>query len=246
MKIVQPNVQLSKVDRQLIVFISRIILEAADGNYGENFPKDSVMLSEADAETLLVLLTELLDRKEFHEKMAFVSSVGFFHDDNDKWRKLYFQKSGKAPIHSTQKWLEFRQRLGHQVEAYIRGRAPKYMEFDYFMQMEKGLFDAIGLSPRVSDVLTKFVYLQRSEVEAIRVDKRGGVNLITKGFRPIMRCLQNKYIAKGGIAISSQKLCGIATVVANTGVYFSTRDWGVAGTISTMAGGLAMIGGNDD
>lgn len=38
--------------------------------------------------------------------------------------------------------------------------------------------------------------------------------------------------------VSHTELCAAATFVANSSVIFTTRDWGVAGTISCMAGAL--------
>ena len=39
---------------------------------------------------------------------------------------------------------------------------------------------------------------------------------------------------------SSTQVSGLATVVVDVTVLFTSRDWGVAGTMSTIGGGLAM------
>ena len=43
-----------------------------------------------------------------------------------------------------------------------------------------------------------------------------------------------------GLRVSRERLVGTATIVSDLSVMFTTRDWSVAGTLSTMAGALIM------
>lgn len=45
--------------------------------------------------------------------------------------------------------------------------------------------------------------------------------------------------------MSATRIAAALTVVSNSSVLFTTRDWSVAGTLSTMAGALAAAAASD-
>ena len=245
MRIQEPRPQLSKNDKAIICLLADLLIQQFDHNDANNgnLSDQHIIISEENASELLRLINILLDSREFHERVLFVESIGFSHSDDDRWKKIFFKKSDRIPVQTTQKWLAFRKRLGHSVSTMPYTQNVEYMQFDHFMKMEGMLFENIGLDPRVSSVLLKTVKMMEDEVERRRRQDCGPIKFISGVIVPLKKLLDDKKVVRGGIALSGTKIAGLATLVSNCSILFTTRDWGVAGTISTMASGLAVMAG---
>lgn len=113
------------------------------------------------------------------------------------------------------------------------------MPLSHFLKMERVLLENSSLSPRVRNLVMKAVNNQQAHLEDIRDCRatlpEGAVSKLPVRVIDSVR----KSMASDNSPISSHKITGLMTVVADMSVLFTTRDWGVTGTLSTMAGGLA-------
>ena len=242
MRIQEPSPKLSKNDLEIILLIAEIVIQGSgNGNAEGNISEKFSVVTEEKGRELLRLLENLLENKEFREKVFFVEGVGFGHGSDEKWKRLFFRGAGRRAVHSTQKWEAFNDRIRHNSSHHTYARATRRMDFEHFMKMEEILFDKIGIDPRVKDLFLETVSLMREDVEKHREQSIGTVRIIADAIIPLMKILEDENLMSGGVAISSARLSGLATLVSNCSVLFSTRDWGIAGTISTMAGSLAML-----
>ena len=108
------------------------------------------------------------------------------------------------------------------------------MTFDYFVSMERKLLRTLAIDPRVQDLLERTLLASQQQIENAR---SGNAPIPTghsvesvKAFRDAMRRERR---------VLRTYATSTIFLVADTGVLFSTRDWSVAGTLSTMAGAIA-------
>lgn len=114
------------------------------------------------------------------------------------------------------------------------------MSFEHFLDMERKLFEAAGLTKPLIDLLMSFIDSQRAYVELAR---RGKQSIASGAIKRLM--LEGiERIPTSLTVMPTSRVAGIATVVANMSVLFATRDWGVAGTLSTIAGAAVAAGGS--
>lgn len=68
---------------------------------------------------------------------------------------------------------------------------------------------------------------------------------VSRIFDPVLEKLKNNSDLLGGDStLSKSRLAAVISIVINSSVLFTTRDWSVTGTLSTMAG--AMIAASDE
>ena len=112
------------------------------------------------------------------------------------------------------------------------------MDIDKFMTLERKLIESTGLHPRVRDLIMRTVRAKEASIESIR---NGDATLpkgsLTKLPLRIAQEIQASRLV-GVKPMSTQKMVGIITIVADTSVLFTTRDWNVVGTLSNLAGAL--------
>jgi hypothetical protein len=106
--------------------------------------------------------------------------------------------------------------------------------------MERKLLTSAQLNPRVVNFVLKIVAAQDAELEAIRAGNRSLVRDAVHNTIAIplakLRSMHGKIIDRD---LSATRIAAAMTVVCNISVLFTTRDWSVTGTLSTMAGALA-------
>lgn len=116
------------------------------------------------------------------------------------------------------------------------------MPLDHFVEMERRLLIANNLNPRVRAVIMNVVTAHLDRLQQTRL----GQSPLTSGSvsqlpTQISAHVRSQFMSEGGAQASLGKVAGLMTVVADGSVLFTTRDWGVAGTISTMAGALVAV-----
>ncbi len=238
MSIRQPTPALSTSDKELLALLSRLLIEQLDdGGPMSNKAPDRVTLSDAEARRLFRLLTQLTSTREFLENSHFVEGITLPQAQSNKaLREIYFagrKRHGKSRAASSMKWADFEGRFGWVPLAWRVAANP--MSFEHFLDMERKLFESAELTKPVVDLLMSFIDSQRAYVELAREGKQP---LVSGSIRRLMLDgLQSAERLSSSLAdMPTSKVAGIATVVANMSVIFSTRDWGVAGTLSTIAG----------
>jgi hypothetical protein len=134
------------------------------------------------------------------------------------------------------RWHEFLSRLGRSTN---RSRYIKPMTAQYFERMEAKLLDEAGMPYGARNAVLQLIKSERSRLEAARNGHRvipyGTIRQVIMGICP------RGPREKKSMHVSTTQIAAGLTIIADTSVLFTTRDWGVAGTLSTMAGGLAGV-----
>lgn len=249
MLIYEPQPKLSSTERALLHLLAELI--AGQSNGQTNLPTDGAILSEREAATLLRLLEEFASSKKFVESAYFVERVtqGDLENDSDlreiflSWRKFYGRSRAMASTH----WFDFTLRLGRSRSkfGYVRGltKNPNEMPYRHFREMERLLLKRSGVSDRVQSLILSVIDKFENDVEASRHgDKPLPSGSISKLPTIISESIVNDVkFNLGTFNLNGAQAAGLMTVIADVSVLFTTRDWGVAGTLSTIAGGLAAV-----
>jgi len=107
-----------------------------------------------------------------------------------------------------------------------------------FVEMEVHLLRALRVHPALEKLIEDLV-IRRSDLFE-RLERREQILSLGQIRRSVMFLVEHLRGSLGGIHVPKNQIVGVATLVSDVTVMFSTRDWGVAGTLSTMAGALAM------
>ncbi len=244
MAIYRPGPKLSKRDKQLLQLTAQLLLQNSEFDpTSTNLPEGTVPLSDSEAEELADLLDALVSHKSFLETSYFVEEITAQDDRNESTLKEIYlssrKRGGRSRAMGSSHWSEFEWRLGIRKNI-VRGTRTERMPFRHFIEMERRLFSSLGMHPRVASLLLRVIELHHREI----VKLRARVSTIPRNtFKDAISNLTEK-IRSNDIRlayenlVSRTELCAVATFVANSSVIFTTRDWGVAGTISCMAGAL--------
>lgn len=240
MAIYPPQPLLTPTDKELLVLLSKIVLEENRHSYDGNVGADRLLIGDEDAAALCNLLTEYSNSRVLVRAATFAEMVadGKLSDDS-KAREVYLKsrsERGRTRVLSSRQWADFRARLGLAVPAYSTGVVP--MEPIQFVEMEVRLLRALRVHPALEKLIEDLVIRRTDLFE--RFEKREQIlssGQIRRGFISLAERLSGSL---GGIHVSKAQIVGVATVVSDVTVMFSTRDWGVAGTLSTITGALAM------
>lgn len=236
-----PRPQLSKSDKRLIVLLSRVLSETSKSSRSKNVCEDITVFSDAEFSELSDLIEEYIHSKQFIDGSLFVEEMSN-GDSEGRAKKIYLDRLGKSRVMSSMKWADFETRLGSS-DSITSYRRTQRMENDYFRNLESRLLRSCGVNANVTELVISMIDLQNQQIDELRSKRRqlrrGFIKEIV--FNPI-RSLRDKFESSTNkisrLEIPTQKLVGAITVVSDTSVLFTTRDWGVAGTISTMAGAM--------
>lgn len=254
MTIRRPSPRLGAENKRLLELLDQLLASAKPPEEHGNKAANTVVLSDNEAAELGRHFERLLQSREFLEAVYFVDQIyGRSTVDFNALKSIFVagskRKGRRAQIMSTAKWHEFLVRLGAE-KPMASSRAVQPMSFDHFLRMEETLlFKTLGFDARARDVLLHLVSGGRSKHErGVEFDftKMRGERL-DRPYEPedsVFRRIKERAQAMFSDSIrkeaSSQQLAGLTTLVTNVSVMFTTRDWGVAGTISTMCGAIPL------
>ena len=133
------------------------------------------------------------------------------------------------------------------------------MSFDHFLEMERRLLKHLELRVQTREIVLHIVSESRDKhEEMVRNSQDKPESLIPFDFGEMRgERLDRPYEAeestfkrlKDSIQLFSdpmkretsvRRLAGLLTIVSNSSVLFTTRDWSVAGTTSTMCGAVPL------
>jgi hypothetical protein len=244
MPVYPPTPEFSAADKRLLLLMSKLALESlAHHAAGRNLPSDRVSLTNDEAAELVASLEQFVNSREFLEAASFVEGITSPDPHEEKrTREIYLsvrKRKGRSRALASTHWAEFRIRLGMSNQGARNARAMP-MEFDYFRHMERDLLLAAGIDPRVVDLADRLILKKRSELEQMR----SGQLAIGRGNlkRTVAGPIKDGRINGAGIldqGISTLRVLASIQIVTDISVLFTTRDWSVAGTLSTMSGALA-------
>jgi hypothetical protein len=245
MALYPPTPSLSTHDKRLIELMARLLLEQLNNQFSDsNRTADEVVLTDEEANELMGLVNQLVESKEFAETAFFVEGLTDANTSNDRQlREIYLSargRNGRSRALASYHWAEFRVRLGI-VESPVWNVAAAPMSLDHFHQMERKLLMAAGVTPRVADFVMKIVTAQDTGLQQLREKKRSLPRGIVKRaiWDPFSRLVGKGAHRSCDRLVSATRVAAALTLMSNISIMFTTRDWGVAGTLSTMAGALA-------
>lgn len=236
MPIYTPQPALSPTEKQILRILAEALIEIPGDWRASNLPSGQVPLSDQSAAKLLILLEEYVASQKFRERTEFIELLGS-DGSSKRAREIYLRgrsEAGRTRVAASWQWGDFQLRLGigHDI---ARGSTANYMDFAHFLRMEERLLAELQLHPRVKALVIQMVVDRRSEVEAVRNGRmkiqQGSVRDVP---RPIIVELKQTK-PDGGHMLPLGKVVALATLTADLSVMFTTRDWGVAGTLSAMA-----------
>lgn len=239
MRIVRPQPTLSDTDKALLELIAQLVLSFPDASSDTNVVARSIPLSDSEARELCDLLTQLLAHPDFVKGVGFVELMADpTTSTSDRAREAYLSgrtRAGKLRVMASRQWAEFQARLGLR---HATSAPPSFaMSTEQFHEMERRLLEDLRVHPALSRQIRLLIYGQSPEMDRLRM----GAPVLKMGqILTSVRRLTDDLKAMGSTCIPRTQLVGIATVVVDTSVLFTTRDWSVAGTLSAIAGGVAM------
>jgi len=246
MAIYPPTPVFSETDKKLIILMTKLLTEKLEKDApSSNLPVGIVALTDQEADELLERLEALINSREFTESCYFVEGLTLPGSiDEPRLREIYLsarkrrgRKRALASIH----WSEFQVRLGI-IKNATRGTHARQMDLEYFQKMERRLLAATGIHPQVAELIMRFINAQAKETETVRSGRRslqhGSIRPIVAD--PIYRWRESRLQSRD-LRVPAASIAAAITIVADISVLFTTRDWSVTGTLSTMAGALAAM-----
>ena len=246
MAIYKPELLLSRNDREALVLLGQLALASQD-ELGGNNVGDVVALSPVEAVRLLQLLEDFVSSRLFLEGSYFAEEIGNGDaDSNERLKGIYLSwrsRRGFTTVLAGQRWRElvFRAGFNSSEDAWIwphaLQRSPlRPMKLDHFLGMERKLAAVSGLHPRVQKLLLTFVESRLPNIKALRDRKAkilpGEVRSCVERF---ISDLSDHSIGRERAPMKQSRVVAIATIVMDTAALFSTRDWTIAGVISSLA-----------
>ena len=246
MSIVTPTPVLSESDKRLISLMSKLLIDQtyrADGR--SNVSGNAIILTDSEANELLQRIENLVASHQFIEASYFVEGLTVPEEsEKSNLREIYLsarQRRGRTRALASTHWAEFQVRLGIG-QATLWGINARPMSMSYFQKMERKLLSTAGLHPRVVDLVMHVIELQSKAIEDIRHSRRS----LSRGaikqavFESFLK-LRDQFSHIRDPQISSARIAAAITIVSDISILFTTRDWSVTGTLSTIAGASTQV-----
>jgi hypothetical protein len=251
MAIYPPEPFLTSFDKELLRLLSELVLQEEQG-WVANRHKGLAELSDTEARLLVELLEEFIASKRTQEASYLIERI-FSGDTGDlkRAREIYLRgrvERGRTRAVASVQWNEFLMRLGiypsTQVDRIYWHRASaRPMSSEYFLQMESRLLAATGVHPRIRSLILDYVQLNMSGLTRVLSGEeklaKGQVLMKPKKIKDELKFSLNHPV--GQRPQSVKKIIGTMTIVMDMSVLYTTRDWSVAGTMSTIAGALPLV-----
>lgn len=253
MTIQKPSPGLNRDTQRLLELLDELLSHADIVDHVGNRSANTVLLSDKEGSELALLFDRLLESRDFIETLYFVDQLyGRSEPDLNALKTIFVaaskRKGRPVNIQSTLKWQQFMIRLGVKLPMWPNHNI-RPMPFDYFLRMERQLLEYLRLNDHTCQIMMKIVERGRERQEQIRkfnFDEIRGERLdrlyepqssLLARVRKRAREIFSDTIRRD---VSAEQLGGLAIIVSNSAVMFTTRDWGVAGTISTMSGAVPL------
>ncbi|HKJ00416.1 MAG TPA: hypothetical protein VKB51_18225 [bacterium] len=240
-----PTPIFSKSEKRLLFLMVRLLLENMDQHADSNLPPGMVALTDKEADELVRSLEALVGKREFVEACYFVQ--GLTNPDSAeqaRLREIYLSarnRRGRTRALASIHWAQFQARFG-LINENTRHANTARMDFAHFKRMEERLLASLGIHENVIKLVLWIIDDQESQIEMARVGRRslrhGTIKPLVAD--PIYRWRENRGKTRD-LRVSTTSISAAITIVANISILFTTRDWSVTGTLSTMAGALAAM-----
>lgn len=237
----EPHPHFSSSEKRLVILLSRLIDESkVIVDEGRNQPVDCYLLLTREAKEILDEVQEFASSRSFLEGAQFSEAVlqGNF---SDRAREIFLSgrtRNGKTRTMASKQWDEFQRRMGSEGSPYYR-KPIQPMSFSFFKKMERKLLQKSGVSAAIVDLIMDEIDQKEVEIELIRLKQRSiRYGIVRHAIDGVIASLISMIPLTDVRSLSINQIIGAITLITNSSVMFTTRDWSVAGTLSTMAGAL--------
>ena len=239
MPIYDPEIHEPETARELLKLISSLFAEK-DGVSDHNQSSDLLSLSPKQQQRLIVLCNEFGRLPEFRKAAFFVAGVSGDSIEQERLREMYLSeraRRGRSRMASTSQWADFVTRMGlvNRWDRYFGIQGTKPMGYSHFREMEQRLLNIRHLSPKLRRQMLAQIDEQQNNLDRIN---SGRLRVSDDDIMSLPEKIEND--AKDH-HIKKRRLSAFATVISDVGVLFTTRDWSVAGTLSTMVGAASLL-----
>ncbi|MEQ8248158.1 MAG: hypothetical protein RID42_10825 [Alphaproteobacteria bacterium] len=229
MGIYSPEPRFSIREKKILQLLGKLLVETSAAGTKSNLPHDRLALSDDEADELSFLISQLLENREFLEKVQLTDEL-FAKDPNEKLAREIFLRGRKNFGHTramaTIQWSDFQIRIGRFLNV-SRGTSASVMPFDHFAEMERRLFHKLGLANPVVELLCNRIAAGQEVLESLQAEKTSSRRGQTQRF---LKRLRQRSVS--GIPMARANLEILAIVIADSTVYWTTRDWTATGTMS--------------
>lgn len=239
MGIQPPAPSLNSADKRLLRLLGELVLYRS----GNNIKEEDVPLTDGEATELLHLLDELVASKQFAHKIHLAQELA---RQSEPDRDIYLsgrKDAGKSRAMASKQWADFLSRLGRK-QPWTPWRLSEQLPEVDFYRMERRLFESLGVDPQVATLAMEIVSMETREAMQIASGNKPMVMFIINAIIMPMRSILFEKNTDGSWALSRAGVASLWSIIANTSVIFTTRDWSVAGIYSTYAATLAAVKSN--
>jgi hypothetical protein len=249
MAIYEPVPRLDSKRERLLYLLGRLIDESLHSGSGTNRGHELVALSILEKKELASRLTELIEDKSMVVSLSFVDGLaGLGNLTESQLREIYLserKRRGRTRALASKQWADFWARLGRQSGWSRWGVATEKMSYEHFLEMERRLFKALKFPEKVNAYLIERVSAVRGTVEGA-LESRNFVKAsesLSRHTIDLLKQLRAALQSTDSSSLSTNQVAGLAIVVSNLSVLFTTRDWSAAGTMSAISGGSVQFVG---
>jgi hypothetical protein len=215
--------------------LSELVLEQEGQGPSTNLELGQAFLSDSEARLLLQLLEAFAVEKRNLESAYLIEELlgGGVYNDREL-RNIYLNwRVGRLGILHTES----------SDRAYWYRASASPMEFEYFLKMEEILLKAAGLHPRVRTLAMNLVARQKDVIRQLRSgDLAVGAGTVLKPIKGLISKLKHQSVPHfGHDPISLNKISSVILIVSDLSCLYTTRDWGVAGFMSTICAATPNI-----
>lgn len=243
MAIYPPVPFFSDEDKKLLFLMGKLLVENLQpGHNSPNVRKGDIVLTDSEAFELVELLDRFLNSKEFLEASVFCEEISKSRSATGmaSLREIYLsarKRRGRSRAMASLHWSEFQHRLGIVKDPGWHTATPP-MTYEHFLEMEKRLLFSSMLNPLAVHAIVGLMRRQKHSVEDIRSRNRDLPSGILRG---VLSTPLNELKFSLNRQMSVSRVAAAVGLVADTAVLFTTRDWGVAGTLSAMASCMMVV-----
>lgn len=244
MAIFTPTGSYSSSDIKLIRLLERHLADVPDGTAPTN-RLHAAHLTDDEIDTLVQAVEQKLEDREFRMASAMLDAVS--NRNYDQIRELYLSgrtRRDRTRALASKQNAEFLARLGLGTTEPRWYVSTDRMSFEHFLRMERRAFGEVGISPRVTELALRYIRVEIEQIEGLR---EGSVRLSPNFLVAALEMAKSSFLKlkrlPEGLA-DAQQLAGVLIVAVDVGVLYTTRDWSVTGTLSTVAGGLGAMAPN--
>ncbi len=233
--------------------LAKHLVESREGAETEsNVGSGKLVLTDSQAIELFELIEAYLSQEQFRSRSRFIDGLSdrrrMSAASKKSVRRLYIEGAREYTtpgVMESMKWRDFQVRFGVKFEDTMRAKATR-MNIEYFGQMERKLFNEVGLHPDVVELAMGIVEDNMSFVEDVRKGnaflEQGSTREVFERVGRECRGDENQYPWSG--LINRGNVASAIIVVSNLSTLFTTRDWTVTGTLSAIAGSAAHFASN--